>query len=166
MLYVLPANRLNTRKGGPVRFEMFSYQLEFQKRFHKNLCFPPQITLPGECWKSQWPTESATKQSSFWGVSLMRQNLEIKHSFLETRWKPSINYPLCVFKPKWGFLKAKLCSFIINGFNIKIFKFCVFNIQTNFFVYKLLSLNRDCVRYKQPTISDGPKLSLRLLLND
>ena len=35
--------------GGPLNLQMLTYRFEFQKRWHKSLCLPPQITIPGEC---------------------------------------------------------------------------------------------------------------------
>ena len=46
-------------RGGPLNLQMFTYQFEFQKRWHKSLCLPPQITFPGEYRELQRPAELA-----------------------------------------------------------------------------------------------------------
>ena len=45
----IEASRLNTSKAERVSLQMFTYRLGLQKHFHKSLCLPPQIRLPGEC---------------------------------------------------------------------------------------------------------------------
>ena len=44
-------------RGGPLNLQMFTYQFEFQKRFHKSLCLLPQITFPGEYGELRRPAE-------------------------------------------------------------------------------------------------------------
>ena len=58
--YWCKLKRLTKRKekaGQPLIWQVFTYQLGFQKGLYKSLCLPPQITFPGECWELQWPAE-------------------------------------------------------------------------------------------------------------
>ena len=103
------------KKEEPLNLQVTTHQLEFQKRFHRSLCLPPQITFLWECWEMQRPTELVMSLPSkgLWCVSYYSSS-KLRR---DTRFDTSIIF-LCEFGSKRINFYAKPCLSIINNRSI------------------------------------------------